>query len=76
MPGDQKPQLHDLTEICRRLADARRQVADLESQRDALISALREQGISGAVLAARTGLTPGRVTQIATNHQHPAPDTT
>lgn len=68
MPSGTKPRLNDLAGICRRLAAARRRVAELEAQRDALISALRHEGVSGAELAERTGLTPGRVTQIATNH--------
>jgi uncharacterized protein YggE len=47
------------------LADARDRVADLEAQRDALIKALRDKGVSGSVLASRTGLSAGRVTQIS-----------
>ena len=65
MPNDHKPQLTTLAGICRRLSAARQRVAELEAQRDALIAALREKGVSGAALAERSGLSPGRVTQIA-----------
>lgn len=68
MTRDEKPQLKDLDGICRRLADARRRVAELEAQRDALIIELRMEGVPGAVLAERTGLSPGRVTQITNHH--------
>ena len=65
MPSDNKPQLTTLTGVCRRLAAARQRVAELEQQRDALIAALRDKGVPGAALAKRTGLSAGRVTQIA-----------
>jgi len=68
MPRETKPQLQDLAGVCRRLQEARRRVADLEAARDALIRQLREQGMAGAELAERTGLSPGRVAQISNNH--------
>ena len=68
MPRETKPHLKDLALICRRLATARERVAELEAQRDALICALRVQGVPGAELAACTGLSAGRVTQIANGH--------
>ena len=64
MTADHKPQLATLASVCRRLAAARERVAELEAQRDALIHALRVKGVSGALLAERTGLSAGRVTQI------------
>jgi hypothetical protein len=64
MPKDTKPQLSSLAGICRRLNTARDRVAELEAQRDHLIKALRDSGVSGATLAAYTGLSAGRVTQI------------
>jgi hypothetical protein len=65
MPQNNKPQMTSLAGICRRLAEARKRVAELEAQRDALIKALRGKGVSGSMLAARTGLSAGRVTQIS-----------
>jgi len=64
MPSDKKPQLTTLAGVCRRLATARERVAEYEQQRDDLIRALRANGVSGATLAAHTGLSAGRVTQI------------
>ena len=65
MPSDKKPQLNTLAGVCRRLEAARERVADYEKQRDDLIRALRANGVPGATLAAYTGLSAGRVTQIA-----------
>jgi hypothetical protein len=65
MPTDHKPQLANLAGLCRRLAVARERVAELEAQRDQLIASLREKGVPGAALAERSGLSAGRVTQIA-----------
>jgi hypothetical protein len=65
MPRDTKPQLHTLAGLCRRLTKARELVAELEEQRDALIQALRADGVPGSALADCTGLSAGRVTQIA-----------
>jgi hypothetical protein len=65
MPNDTKPQLNTLAGVCRRLETARKRAAECEAQRDDLIRALRERGVSGAMLAAYTGLSAGRVTQIA-----------
>ena len=64
MPSDKKPQLNSLAGVCRRLSAARDRVVELEEQRDDLIRALRANGVSGATLAALTGLSAGRVTQI------------
>jgi len=64
MSKDTKPQLSTLAGICRRLNTARGRVAELEAQRDELIKALRDAGVSGTTLAAYTGLSAGRVTQI------------
>jgi hypothetical protein len=71
MPRDTNSPLQDLAVVCARLADARQQVAELEARRDELIRRLRDDGVSGAELANRTGLSPGRVAQIV-NHNHPA----
>ncbi len=65
MPSDTKPHLNTLVGVCRRLATARQRVAEYEEERDDLIRALRAKGVSGAVLAQHTGLSAGRVTQIA-----------
>jgi len=65
MPQNNKPQLTSLAGVCRRLTEARKRVAELEAQRDALIATLRGKGVSGSMLAARTGLSAGRVTQIS-----------
>jgi len=65
MPQNNKPQMTTLAGVCRRLTEARKRVAELEAQRDALIKALRGKGVSGASLATRTGLSAGRVTQIS-----------
>jgi len=69
-----KPQLTSLAGVCRRLTEARKRVAELEAQRDALIKALRGKGVSGSMLASRTGLSAGRVTQISqsTNGKKPS----
>ena len=64
MPSDTKPQLNTLAGVCRRLTSARERVARYEEERDELIRALRAKGVSGATLAAYTGLSAGRVTQI------------
>jgi hypothetical protein len=75
MPQNTKPQLTTLAGVCRRLADARRRVAELEAQRDALIKALRTKGVSGSALASRAGLSAGRVTQISQSvdgHKRPS----
>ena len=58
-------QLSTLASVCRRLVAARERVAELEAQRDDLIRALRDNGVAGSALAERTGLSAGRVTQIA-----------
>lgn len=73
MARESTTELKELAGICRRLAAARQRVSELEAQRDALIAALRHQGVAGSVLAARTGLSPGRVTQIAGNGRADAP---
>ena len=73
MPQNTKPQLTTLAGICRRLAEARKRVADLEAQRDALIKSLRTKGVSGAALASRSGLSAGRVTQISQPKDGPKP---
>jgi len=73
MPSDHKTQLTALAGICRRLAVARQRVAELEAQRDALIGLLREKGVPGAALAERSGLSAGRVTQIAQSHDGAGP---
>ena len=73
MPSNHKPQLTALAGVCRRLTVARQRVAELEAQRDALIGQLRENGVSGARLAAQTGLSAGRVTQIAQANDGAAP---
>lgn len=65
MPGNHKPQLSALAGVCRRLDGARHRVAELEAQRDALIKALRGNGVTGSAVADCTGLSAGRVTQIA-----------
>ena len=65
MPQNNKPQLTSLAGVCRRLTEARKRVAELEAQRDALIATLRGKGVSGSTLAARSGLSAGRVTQIS-----------
>jgi hypothetical protein len=69
MPRNSKPQLQDLTGVCRRLQDARRRVTELEATRDDLIRSLRGNGVPGSQLASCTGLSAGRVAQIA-NHRH------
>jgi hypothetical protein len=65
MPSNHQTQLTALAGVCRRLTVARQRVAELEAQRDALIGQLREKGVTGALLAEQTGLSAGRVTQIA-----------
>ena len=65
MTRNGKPQLNTLVGVCRRLSTARRRVAELEEQRDDLIRALRADGVAGSALAQQTGLSAGRVTQIA-----------
>jgi len=74
MPQNNKPQLTTLAGVCRRLTEARKRVAELEAQRDALIKSLRTKGVSGSTLATRTGLSAGRVTQISqsTNGKKPS----
>lgn len=64
MSSNHKPQLTALAGVCRRLAAARQRVAAYEEERDDLIRALRAKGVSGSTLAAHTGLSAGRVTQI------------
>jgi hypothetical protein len=68
MPKDTTPQLRELVTLCRRLTTAKRKVDALEHDRDALIRLLRAAGVPGADIASCTGLSPGRVTQIAGNH--------
>ena len=65
MPSNNRSQLTALAGVCRRLTAARQRVAELEAERDALIGQLRELGVPGAFLAEQTGLSAGRVTQIA-----------
>jgi len=69
MPRETNPLLEDLAGVCRRLAAARHEVAELETMRDELIRRLRDEGMSGADIASRSGLSPGRVAQIV-NHNH------
>ena len=69
MSRDTKPQLSTLAGICRRLNAARDRVAELEAQRDELIKQLRDAGVSGTTLAAYTGLSGGRVTQITQSNE-------
>ncbi|MDT7537123.1 MAG: hypothetical protein QOI82_708 [Actinomycetota bacterium] len=64
MPGVKSPQLQALVGTCRRLSAARQRVLELEEQRDRLIAELRAVGVTGSLLAERTGLTPGRIAQI------------
>ena len=64
MSGAKPSQLQTLAATCRKLSAARRRVLELEEQRDRLIAELRAQGMAGAVLAERTGLTAGRIAQI------------
>jgi len=73
MPSNHKAQLTALDGVCRRLTVARERVAALEAERDALIGLLREKGVPGAHLAERTGLSAGRVTQIAQANDGAAP---
>ena len=73
MPSNHKSQLTALAGVCRRLTVARERVAALEAERDALIGQLREMGVPGAHLAERTGLSAGRVTQIAQANDGAAP---
>jgi len=73
MPSDHKTQLTALAGVCRRLTMARLRVAELEAERDALIGLLREKGVPGAHLAERTGLSAGRVTQIAQSNDGAGP---
>lgn len=68
MAKDTTPQLRELVSLCRRLITAKRRVEALERDRDGLIRALRDAGVPGADIASCTGLSPGRVTQIAGNH--------
>jgi hypothetical protein len=75
MTSDHKTQMSALAGICRRLTTARQRVAELEAQRDALIGQLREKGVPGAHLAERTGLSAGRVTQIAQSNDGAGPAT-
>lgn len=58
-------QLEQLAQVCRELAAARQAAAELEAQRNELISALRRAGRSCNEIATIADLTPGRVTQIA-----------
>ena len=67
MSGVKAPRMQALTVTCRRLSAARQRVLELEAQRDRLIAELRAQGITGSLLAERTGLTPGRIAQICNN---------
>ena len=73
MPRETNPLLEDLAGVCRRLADARHEVAELEAMRDELIRKLRDEGISGAEIAGRSGLSPGRVAQIVNNNPDHGP---
>lgn len=59
--------LQALVVACRRLTVARQRVLELEEQRDRLIAELRASGVPGSELAARTGLTAGRIAQICNN---------
>lgn len=63
--SEDSAQLEQLAQICRELAAARQVAAELESQRNELISALRRAGRSCTEIATVADLTPGRVTQIA-----------
>lgn len=63
--SDESTQLERLAAICRELAAARQVAAELESQRNELIGALRRAGHSCNEIATIADLTPGRVTQIA-----------
>jgi len=67
MSGVKSPQLQALAVTCRRLSAARQRVLELEEQRDRLIAELRAAGVTGSLLAERTGLTPGRIAQICNN---------
>ena len=73
MARNSKPQLNTLAGLCRRLSTARDRVAELEEQRDDLIRALRANGVAGSTLAQHTGLSAGRVTQIAQSPDGAAP---
>lgn len=63
--SDETMQLERLAQVCRELAAARQVAAELESQRNELIGALRRAGRSCNEIANVADLTPGRVTQIA-----------
>lgn len=65
MTADGRARLRELAAVCRRLSAARTQAKQLERRRDALVCALREAGVTGAEIASCAGLSPGRVTQIA-----------
>jgi len=67
MPVVKSPQLQALVVTCRRLSAARERVVELEEQRDRLIAELRTAGVSGSMLAERTGLSAGRIAQISNN---------
>jgi len=67
MAGVKSPQLQALVVTCRRLSAARQRVLELEEQRDRLIAELRAAGVTGSMLAERTGLSAGRIAQISHN---------
>ena len=64
MAGVKSPQLQALVVTCRRLTAARQRVLELEQERDRLIGELRGAGMTGTLLAERTGLSAGRIAQI------------
>jgi hypothetical protein len=67
MVGVKSPQLRALVITCRRLSAARQQVLELEQERDRLIGQLRAAGVTGSLLAERTGLSAGRIAQICSD---------
>lgn len=63
--GETTAALHELRRVCDELTATRRRAQELARRRNELVRDLRAAGVGGADVAAASGLSQGRVSQLA-----------